>query len=812
MLFWLQAVYNIQGAILLSLTKDALDWTNGTLDLNATSSEVVATLDSGYKVSGNLTSCECIQWNDQQLIKWLKVPDTEEVHVIFMNHLDVGYDGIDPTGFINNVLNVYFDEYFPRAISLAAELAMNVSSNRQFVYTTHPWLVYLYLNCPNNVTLNNIQLHCPSPSSVKTFEDAIDKGFIRWHAGPMNMQMELLNEKMVDIAMWFSAQLDKTYLQKPAGYSRVWSLRDVPGMTKSVISHFLKNNIVAVSVGVNPSSSPPDLPDLFLWKESADDEDGLIGFWNKGGYPAIPGTSLSSPVGLAIRRTVFSPVDKQALVFAFRTDNSGPPENTDEILSNYDVIEKEYPNAAVHASTFESFVSKITKSSLPVVTKEVGDTWIQGVSSDPRKISLYRAAARALDCSPPECVWNWDAVKDFALFLIKLPEHTWGLPSVYDDSKWTNKDFQTMLNKTYFVAGVQSWVEQRQFFNLTMDAAARSSSSQWFVRNLKKELTDLHPSLPSLESYVESDVMATHMVNTTGGHLKIQFLKTGAIGYLSFTGHSGSSMSLASKGYPLGELQYYTYNGSDFDFMNSRYNYYGNAGFSKPFSDENAHPNSTVSAFSLQNFYTNRTNTNDGKWHFLMELAGDSFKHTYYGSPETVWILVKAGPSSSSASSLFEIDFEVTFFNKTATRLPEATMFSFTPYGSAYRGFYQKISASSSIPFESVVLNGSQYQHAVESVTLVGSLPGTMSYVTIELVSPDIAVVCPILTNETFKTPTPFSAPLDPVNANEVKGVAFNIHNNIWNTNYPLWYPFVEEDRDFKSRYTMTVSENSELI
>jgi hypothetical protein len=40
-----------------------------------------------------------------------------------MNHLDVGFDGIDPyVGFASNVVNYYFTVYFPRAIATANAL------------------------------------------------------------------------------------------------------------------------------------------------------------------------------------------------------------------------------------------------------------------------------------------------------------------------------------------------------------------------------------------------------------------------------------------------------------------------------------------------------------------------------------------------------------------------------------------------------------------------------------------------------------------------------------------------------------------
>ena len=60
---------------------------------------------------------ETIEWD--LIPPWNRMPKIEKVHVVFMNHLDVGYDGIYPvTGFIVDVLNRYFQEYFSRAINL----------------------------------------------------------------------------------------------------------------------------------------------------------------------------------------------------------------------------------------------------------------------------------------------------------------------------------------------------------------------------------------------------------------------------------------------------------------------------------------------------------------------------------------------------------------------------------------------------------------------------------------------------------------------------------------------------------------------
>ena len=71
---------------------------------------------------------------------------------------DVGYDGIIPeVGFINNVLNMYFTEYFPRAARVGQALS-DGGYVETFTYTTHPWLVSLYLDCPPHLILSGIQL------------------------------------------------------------------------------------------------------------------------------------------------------------------------------------------------------------------------------------------------------------------------------------------------------------------------------------------------------------------------------------------------------------------------------------------------------------------------------------------------------------------------------------------------------------------------------------------------------------------------------------------------------------------------------
>ena len=95
---------------------------------------------------------------------WTRVRTTKQVHLIYMNHLDVGYNTnhyypgmkLLIPGYIVNVLNWYFQVYFPRAARLADELR-DIRANETFIYTTHPWLVNLYLDCPQ-LTLSEVKL------------------------------------------------------------------------------------------------------------------------------------------------------------------------------------------------------------------------------------------------------------------------------------------------------------------------------------------------------------------------------------------------------------------------------------------------------------------------------------------------------------------------------------------------------------------------------------------------------------------------------------------------------------------------------
>jgi hypothetical protein len=79
-----------------------------------------------------------------------------------------------------NVINLYFDTYFPRAIKVGEELRKRGGEER-LKWMTQTYLVSLFLDCPAG-----LGLHCPSADAITQFKEAVAAGDITWQAFPHN--------------------------------------------------------------------------------------------------------------------------------------------------------------------------------------------------------------------------------------------------------------------------------------------------------------------------------------------------------------------------------------------------------------------------------------------------------------------------------------------------------------------------------------------------------------------------------------------------------------------------------------------------
>jgi hypothetical protein len=273
---------------------------------------------------------------------------------------------------------------YPRAIQIARTF-QDLNSTDSFIYTTHPWLVSTFLDCPPNFVLNGIRIVCPSADELAVFTQAVRDGIITWHRGPFNLQPENMDASLFAYGLSVAAQLDDRF-----GFDRKRTLsqRDVPGMTRGVIPLLTAANVTAISVGVNGGTCPPFVPHAFVWQEPLSGAE-VLALWHSGGYPNNPGVTPALAGGIARSECVVVRGFRQALCWVFRTDNSGPPADIDEVLNNYDVLAAQFPDATtIRASTFDDFTQALyphRHELLTTVSKEIGDVWVQGVAADPLK-------------------------------------------------------------------------------------------------------------------------------------------------------------------------------------------------------------------------------------------------------------------------------------------------------------------------------------------------------------------------------------------------------------------------------------------
>ena len=75
------------------------------------------------------------------------------------------------------------------------------------------------------------------------------------------------------------------------------------------------------------------------------------------------------------------------------------------------------------------------------------------------------------------------------------------------------------------------------------------------------------------------------------------------------------------------------------------------------------------------------------------------------------------------------------------------------------------------------------------------------NYKGLGIMSPDSAVVN-LLTPDNYVSAIPL--PLSPIKS--ITGVAFNLYNNVWETNYIFWYPYRREDVNQLFRFRLVFS------
>ena len=178
-----------------------------------------------------------------------------------------------------------------------------------------------------------------------------------------------------------------------------------------------------------------------------------------------------------------------------------------------------------------------------------------------------------------------------------------------------------------------------------------------------------------------------------------------------------------------------------------------------------------------------------------------------YGAPATVWLNITtmsaSQPDVPTTSEPTGLHVELVWADKMAAMLPESSWLEFRPLlpsESTWRLFVDKL--GSIIDTADVVNKGGAALHGVDpngGITWKED-PGSDSRISLR--SLDAGLVAPgdNLNTWNFALFDFPSAKVDPR-----AGAAFNLHSNLYHTNYILYYPFLRNDSHSRFRFQFEI-------
>jgi hypothetical protein len=656
----------------------------------------------------------------------------EIVHLVFKTHLDVGF-----TDLAANVIDEYFDRFIPQAIESARELRRREGPER-LVWTTGSWLIYEYLERA-------------APDRRRSLEEAIEAGDVVWHGLPFTTHSELVDPGLFEYGLGLSKELDERFGRETIAAK----MTDVPGHTRAIVPMLAEAGIRFLHIGVNPGSTPPEVPPVFRWLDPEGSEVTVM--YQRGGY----GDLVSVP-GM-----------KEALAFAHTGDNRGP-QSAEQVVEVFEEIGTRVREARVHASTLDAFAHAMLaqQSNLPVVTGEIGDTWIHGVASDPGKISRYRELCRL------RAGWVADGkdggLSAFSRRLLMVPEHTWGLDEktfLADYENYTADELRLVRGNASFVRQEASWIEQRAYVDEAIGLLDEDRAREAAAR-----LAAIAPQPPDKTGFAPVD--RYDAIETA--HFSVGFdPENGALNRL-FDRATGRAW--ASDQHPLGLFRHQTFTHEDYSRFLDQYiidwskneewasGDYGKQGIER-YAGKGGMWN-----LRMAGLYERE---DDSGHHFLAELEAPEGRPDGYGCPGRVTIGVTFPHEERT------VYLDVRWFEKPASRLPEALWFTFAHVAPNAEGWTLEKMGRRISPLE-VVPGGNRKLHAVSGRVEYADDNGGLLLETLD--APLVAPGEPSLLDFNDRQPQ------------LLRGMHFNLYNNVWGTNFAMWY-----DDDARFRFVLRV-------
>lgn len=669
----------------------------------------------------------------------------KKVHVVFKTHLDVGF-----TGMGKDVLEKYRTSYIPTSIKLAARL--NTDTDKKFIWTVGSFLI-------------KDSLEKAEKEDMEILKKAIQRGDISWHGLSFTTHTELLDEDLLDYDLKVSDDLDKMFGKQTIAAK----MTDVPGHTKALVKALGRHGKKYLHIGVNPSSMVPGVPTTFLWKN--------------GEYEVIVQYSFVYGAPCYVEGM------DEVLEFAHTGDNLGP-QNPEDIEQEMNRIAALYPNAEIVASTMDEYAKSLlkVKDKLPVVTEEIGDTWIHGVGSDPLKISRYRELIRLKNewKKAGKVDVTSKGYEDFLQNLLLIAEHTWGLDYkkyLMDFTNWEKKDFNTarqndhteldmITNRNANMRGVLlSDIEKYRNGDTTGSYKYYESSHAEQMEyifnavnalpdNLKKEAKDSFNELETVCSEFDGGTCVNDVhpyEHIMIGEYEVAFGGSGELVYLAKNGIKRITDGC------FGRLGYTTYNARD--CVDNYYSYNRDFRMNQCWSEGDFSKPGLEFVENLEHreyeFGVRRSFVKDNR--VFIQVRSNERASEEYGCPRNGFLIYSFGKNGISC--------RLNLTEKDANRMPEAIWFDMKfDVENPYRWSMKKIGESVS-PMD-VLKGGNRMQHCVEEMDYDGA---DGKIVVRNVHAPLISVGGRNLYGEYRQ--------LQDVN----KGFSYCLFNNKWGTNFKMW-------------------------
>jgi len=158
----------------------------------------------------------------------------------------------------------------------------------------------------------------------------------------------------------------------------------------------------------------------------------------------------------------------------------------------------------------------------------------------------------------------------------------------------------------------------------------------------------------------------------------------------------------------------------------------------------------------------------------LFHLCAEESSAASYGCPANFYLQYQLSGTGQ------RVDCELQWFDKRACRMPEAVWFSFVPMLTEHASLEIKKLGEWIDPMQ-VVPNGNRHLHASS-----GSIRFVLDNARLQITSLDAPLVAP-------GRPSMLDFNNDPPDIAD--GAHFNLLNNLWGTNFPMWF---EEDCRFR--------------